>query len=395
MSLNSSQISFLNRGAGSGRWEYNEETGLVDINGDFSYTNSGITDLRGVKFGSVSGDFSIKGNIIDSLEGSPIMVEGIFDCSNNDLTSLEGAPKYVLGFNCSYNEKLKSLVGGPQCNMGEYIAKACSIESLEGSPKVAFRFDVRRNLISSLKGGPEKVCDLNLSFCELTSIDELPEFITRLVVDLNESNIPRSARFRPRSMSGVGDLDLSHNITLKSMPLLDNFRGFLNVSDCHGDITRSLPLKVYKLTAGSILEVDLKKMRTKDVSVFSCELNGMKNFESLPSKFTSFRSDFNDIVSLYGLEGKEIKKESSNYSSRSLNNEGLSDEIINDYLKWVAVNGADPIRFIVDMFSAGKYLIDKKDLVVLFKNDLSSDSKFPDAWKARLALKMNKILMAI
>ena len=395
MSLNSSQISFLNRGAGSGRWEYNEETGLVNVKGDFSYTNSGITDLKGIKFGSVSGSFSIKGNMIESLEGSPIMVEGNFDCSNNDLTSLEGAPKYVLGFDCSYNEKLKSLVGGPQCNMCEYIAKACSIESLEGSPKVAFKFDVRNNFISSLKGGPEKVCALDLSLCDLTSIDELPEFITKLVVDLKESNIPRSASFRPRSMNWICDLDLSNNIGLKSMPLLDNFQGHLNVSSCHGDITRSLPLKVYKLIVGGILEADLKKMRTKDVSVFSCELNGMKNFESLPSKFTSFRSEFNDIVSLYGLEGKEIKKESSNYSSRSLNNEGLSDEIINDYLKWVADNGADPIRFIVDMFSGGKHLIGKKDLAVLLKNDLSPDSKFPDAWKARLALKMYKISMAI
>lgn len=58
-------------------------------------------------------NYSISGNKLTSLVGSPVVVRGDYNCTTNNLLNLEGAPVYVGGsFNCRGN-KLTSLDGIP------------------------------------------------------------------------------------------------------------------------------------------------------------------------------------------------------------------------------------------------------------------------------------------
>jgi len=104
----------------AGRWKLNPQTGLIDVDGDFDCNKQGLTDLKGVKFGNVSGYFYCSENQLTSLVGAPQTVGGVFDCEDNQLTTLVGAPQTVGGgFNCSGNE-LTSLEGAPQ-SVGGYF----------------------------------------------------------------------------------------------------------------------------------------------------------------------------------------------------------------------------------------------------------------------------------
>ena len=92
----------------SGTWSLNAE-GLVDVNGNFSCSSQGLSDLKGVTFGKVSVDFYCYLNNLTSLEGAPREVRGNFWCRDNKLTSLEGAPRKVSGGFACYGNKLTSL----------------------------------------------------------------------------------------------------------------------------------------------------------------------------------------------------------------------------------------------------------------------------------------------
>ena len=162
--LNKKQIEFLNKYT-KGTWSYDPATGLVDVEGNFNcsrwvrkelMTFRPLEDFKGIKFGKVSGLFTINSNKFTSLEGSPQKVGGDFDCSNNQLTSLEGAPQEVCGsFSCAVN----------------------NLTSLEGAPKkVGVEFSCSKNKLKNLKGGPQEVgggfhCQIN----ELTSLEGAPQ----------------------------------------------------------------------------------------------------------------------------------------------------------------------------------------------------------------------------
>jgi len=111
--LTKGQIKWLNS-CTAGSWKLNTSTGLIDVDGDFDCSSESLIDLKGIKFGEVSGVFYCRNNLLTSLEGAPQSVGGSFYCENNLLTSLEGAPQSVDGmFSCS-NNQLTSLEGAPQ-----------------------------------------------------------------------------------------------------------------------------------------------------------------------------------------------------------------------------------------------------------------------------------------
>ena len=137
-----------------GVWSIDKKTGLVDIDGDFICKNEGLKDLKGVRFGVVTGGFDCSGNQLTSLEGAPQEVGGSFDCSNNKITSLGGAPQEVVGdlfggrFDCSYNQ-LTSLEGAPQEVGGSFYCRYNKLTSLEGAPqKVGWNIFFSNNPIS-------------------------------------------------------------------------------------------------------------------------------------------------------------------------------------------------------------------------------------------------------
>ena len=100
--LTSEQIEWLDECADE--WKLNRQTGLINVDGDFWCSGQGLTDLKGVRFGKVRGDFDCHDNELTTLEGAPQTVNGDFYCYDNALTTLVGAPKTVGGgFYCRNN----------------------------------------------------------------------------------------------------------------------------------------------------------------------------------------------------------------------------------------------------------------------------------------------------
>jgi hypothetical protein len=163
----------------TGSWEINTQTGLVDVDGDFSCTGQGLSDFKGVRFGNIIEDFDCDNNLLTSLRGAPHVVGGSFDCSDNELTSLEGAPQSVGGaFFCSYNE-LTSLEGTPQKVSGDFFCSYNELTSLEGAPlEIEENFDCGNNQLTSLEGAPQSVggsFDCSSNF--LVSLEGAPQSV--------------------------------------------------------------------------------------------------------------------------------------------------------------------------------------------------------------------------
>ena len=168
-----------------GSWSVNPKTGLVDVEGDFNCFNLGLKDFKGVRFGSVSGDFNYYENQLTSLEGAPRRVDGDFNCSANQLTSLEGAPLRVLySFFCSFNN-LTSLNGLPEGFSvgGSFNCSNNDLTSLEGLPegfKLSENFNCSNNDLTSLEGLPEGFSVGKIFGCSnnnLTSLEGAPQSI--------------------------------------------------------------------------------------------------------------------------------------------------------------------------------------------------------------------------
>jgi len=174
-------IEFLMDGISQqGGWEYDEETDLVNVWGNFSYTGEGLKDFKGVKFGYVNGDFDCSNNELISLEGAPRKVEGLFNCANNKLTSLEGAPRKVDNFNCSGN-LLTSLEGGPdRVSIGKYKCSKNNLTSLKGLPtgetNYGLKIDCSSNKLRSLEtvGDTERISEFICRKNEIISLDGAP-----------------------------------------------------------------------------------------------------------------------------------------------------------------------------------------------------------------------------
>ena len=71
-----------------GSWKLNPLTGLVDVDGDFDCEDQGLSDFKGVRFGSVEDYFDCRDNQLTSLEGAPRKVGGGFYCEDNPVSAL-------------------------------------------------------------------------------------------------------------------------------------------------------------------------------------------------------------------------------------------------------------------------------------------------------------------
>ena len=165
--LTQEQKDWLDR-CTKGTWEANPQTGLVDVRGSFRCSSllQGLTDFKGVRFGSVSGNFFCYSNKLTSLEGAPQSVGGKFSCSRNSLKSLEGAPQSVgEGFYCTNNE-LTSLEGAPQSVGENFDCSYNELTSLDGAPqRVGYNFLCHDNPISerAIRGVVKRMGDKKIS----------------------------------------------------------------------------------------------------------------------------------------------------------------------------------------------------------------------------------------
>jgi len=160
--LTQEQKNWLDKWTSKGSWRVNPSTGLVDVDGDFYCSVSGLQNLMGVRFGRVSGNFDCSNNQLTSLEGAPQEVGKDFGCIFNQLTSLEGAPQKVgRDFYCTHN-KLTSLEGAPQEVGEDFKCYDNKLTSLEGSPQeIVGNFFCFNNPLTSLKGIPFVNGDIN------------------------------------------------------------------------------------------------------------------------------------------------------------------------------------------------------------------------------------------
>ena len=173
--LNPEQIGFLNS-AVSGHWEYDEITGLVNIDDSFTCSDRGLVDFKGIRFGKVSGRFRCDDNLLTSLDGAPQVVGGSFYCENNQLKTLEGAPRTVgVHFNCSDND-LKTLEGAPEKVGGVFSCSQNQLTTLKGAPReMGGDIYCENNQLTTLEGAPRKLkgniyCENN----QLTSLEGAP-----------------------------------------------------------------------------------------------------------------------------------------------------------------------------------------------------------------------------
>ena len=138
--LSQEQIDFLNDGVGKSpkyrnswaSWNYNEKTGLIDVDGNF--INGGFKMPEGIEFGNISGYFTLN--------------------NAEDITSLEGFPKTVgKGFAVEYCQNLQSLEGGPQNVGGRYACRGNDLTSLKGIARtIDENIDCSANRITTLEG---------------------------------------------------------------------------------------------------------------------------------------------------------------------------------------------------------------------------------------------------
>lgn len=186
-------------------YEYDEKTGLVNINGHFNCNHKKLTSLRGIKFGIIRGNFSAHNNKFTNMEGFPVEVHGNFDVANNHIRSLIGAPKIVKGdFEIGFN-KIESLEGCPSSIGGDFICTGNELTSLEFGPKkVKGVYFCSQNQITSLKGVPDKIKgSFDCSHNELETLEFCPSFIGG---DFNcRSNNLKSLVGGPKEVKGEYD----------------------------------------------------------------------------------------------------------------------------------------------------------------------------------------------
>ena len=97
-----------------GEVRHDASTGLVSVKGNFDCSHQGLNDLKGVRFGTVTGYFNADGNLFTTLDGFPREVWGHLYLINNLLTSLKNAPREVGGHLTLNGNQLTSLEGLPR-----------------------------------------------------------------------------------------------------------------------------------------------------------------------------------------------------------------------------------------------------------------------------------------
>lgn len=189
-----------------GTWKVNSQTGLVDVDGDFHCNNMRLNDLKGVRFGKVTGNFWCSRNNLTSLAGCPQEVGGTFNCYGNELSTLDGSPKKVTStFDCSENE-LVSLKGISGVIGGSFYCHRNNLTSLEGLPndlKIGGDFDCSKNKLKSFKGASNLVVkNLDCSDNNLTSLDGAPVAMGQIIA--SDNPISRGMITRVLRMRGLG-----------------------------------------------------------------------------------------------------------------------------------------------------------------------------------------------
>ncbi len=111
--LSREQIDWLTS-CTSGKLSHDASTRLVSVRGNFDCSRQGLKDLKGVRFGTVTGYFNADGNLFTTLDGFPREILGHLYLVNNLLTSLKNGPREVGRHLTLHGNQLTSLEGLPR-----------------------------------------------------------------------------------------------------------------------------------------------------------------------------------------------------------------------------------------------------------------------------------------
>lgn len=137
--MTNNEIDFLCDIYGIKNYTINDD-GSVDVNESVNLSFKIMGEIR-LKFGRVTGNFSVSGCSLTNLIGSPKIVYGDYYCEFNLLTSLEGCPNEIWGhFVMSYNDVLKNFDYFPKMiNNDIFINNMDSLQSIYNSCNIGGR----------------------------------------------------------------------------------------------------------------------------------------------------------------------------------------------------------------------------------------------------------------
>lgn len=205
-SLDKEQIEWLDEKIGTGKWEANPETGMVDIYGSvniYAHYGNKLSEIPyGIKLGVANGDFYLNNHEIDSFKTLPREIKGNFSIINNNIKSLEDMPKVGKSIELRGNP-LESLEGCQQKVNGDFDISSCKLTNLAGAPNsVSGEFKCYNNSLSSLEGGPDEVGgSYNCSNNKLSTLNGFPKNFEGSSIDVSNNqlytleNVPVNSRW--------------------------------------------------------------------------------------------------------------------------------------------------------------------------------------------------------
>lgn len=179
--LTKKQIDFLDSGLEklTDSWSINMETGEIDVDGNFKNVSEVITDLEGLNFGIVTGNFDLFSSLISSLEGCPTRVGGEFDVGSARIKSLKGSPRFIGGDAIFHGNLISSLDGSPEEVGGSLWLSDNKLETLKGvTQNIGYSLIVSNNILTTLEGAPKRVIgDFSCSYNRLKNLIGGPEIV--------------------------------------------------------------------------------------------------------------------------------------------------------------------------------------------------------------------------
>jgi hypothetical protein len=171
-------------------WEISQD-GKINAKTNVYFGGKKMGSIKDLNFGHVEGNFSIWGNDLTSLEGSPETISGDFDAENNRLDSLVGGPKkvggdYVIG---ELNWSLLSLEGAPEEIGGVFSFRCPSLEKV----------NIEKN-----KYNLEGMMDLLYSIKERYQKEDIPFIFTHPLFN-QSGNAKKAYREFSKEMSKIWD----------------------------------------------------------------------------------------------------------------------------------------------------------------------------------------------
>ena len=266
----------------------------VDVNGNVNFSNKNLIDIP-IKFNIVNGIFDCSKNHITNLKNSPNKVYK-FICSNNELSNLENGPVEVLyEYDCSCN-KITSLSNMPTNTIDIVRCDYNKLVNLRGISPINKKIIANNNGLFSVEGlNKNFIGDVIVHSNNLNDFRSFPnEMIYLNINDNNFSNLYKCPKVKSlfcannkiTSIKGVpniiDNLDCSQNLltNLDDMPQL--IKESFNCSYNLLENLKNTPLVKQHYNCSHNKLTTLKGLTTSKLNYLNCSFNNLTSFKYLP-----------------------------------------------------------------------------------------------------------------